>query len=103
MKLTKKKALEIAIELWTDLAENPGMEKHEWHGWEKYGEMDNECPFCERSTRHPREPACSGCPLEKDFDGCYASAFGRWIETIDGEDGGHTAAVEFLAQLKALK
>ena len=48
MKLTKKKALEIAIELWEWIVDNPGKYKREWPGWDEYGGMLFECPLCQR-------------------------------------------------------
>ncbi len=41
MKLTQKKALMISIELWEWLKES-GLQKEDWPGWEKYGEMDDD-------------------------------------------------------------
>ncbi len=103
MKLTKKKALEIAIELWEWMVDNPGKFKLEWPGWEVYGEMEGDCPFCEYDNRHPFKRKCN-CPLKEKYDSCFASAFGEWDEANEEEDAeaGHAAAVEFLAQLKEL-
>ena len=47
MILTARQALEICIELWTWLRDNPDKEKYEWPSWEKYGAMVSECPLCE--------------------------------------------------------
>ncbi|KKK75103.1 hypothetical protein LCGC14_2877050, partial [marine sediment metagenome] len=46
------------------------------------------------------------CPLDEKYGSCYGSAFNRWCLAMmepQAEDGGHAAAVEFLAQLKELK
>ncbi len=100
MKLTKKKALEIAIELWEWIVDNPGRWKNKWPGWAKYGWMSDDCPFCEYEERHPGKHRCN-CPLKEKYGSCYLSAFLNWH--TEDEDGGHAAAVEFLAQLKELK
>ena len=100
MKLTKKKTLEIAIELWEWIVDNPGSFKHEWPGWKKYGRMGSSCPFCEYDRAHRLKAKCN-CPLENKDDGCLDTAYGRWRPFCG--DGGHAAAVEFLAQLKELK
>ena len=103
MKLTKKKALDIAIELWEWMVDNPGRYKHQWPGWKKYGEMECDCPFCEYDDKHPFETRCN-CPLKEKYDSCFLSAFGKWDHVVSKGDvsGGHAAAVEFLAQLKKL-
>ena len=102
MKLTKKKALEIVIELWTWIVDNPSNYKHRWPGWEKYGDMKSNCPFCEYDRTHRLEEKCD-CPLDHPprLRGCLQMAYGKWSPYH--EDGGHAAAVEFLAQLKEIK
>ncbi|KKN57573.1 hypothetical protein LCGC14_0561190 [marine sediment metagenome] len=99
MRLTKKKALEIAIELWEWIVDNPGKEKREWPEWKKYGNMVFYCPFCQYGMSAYHENC--NCPLSKEYGDCDDSAYGSW--DYDDEDGGHAAAVEFLAQLKELK
>ena len=64
MKLTKKKAIEISIELWTFLAETGG-QKLDWNGWNKYGYMSASCPLCEYSRG-----LCKSCPYYKKFKPC---------------------------------
>ncbi|GAH13108.1 unnamed protein product, partial [marine sediment metagenome] len=67
MRLTKKKAIEIAIELWTWLAETGAKYKGDWVGWEeKYGEMEADCPFCEYSDRWG-DDECESCPYFQRF------------------------------------
>ena len=46
-RLTKKKAIEITIELWKWLEENPKLGKSAWPKWKKYGIMAFNCPCCE--------------------------------------------------------
>jgi len=51
MRLSRKKAIELCIELWTWLAKT-GQEKWEWPGWEIYGrDIANDCWFCEYTAR----------------------------------------------------
>ncbi len=104
MKLTKKKALEIAIELWEWIVDNPGKLKHEWTEWEKYGRMLNSCPLCEYACRAD----CIKCPLKWGYYGCEdndISQYIKWHDAINegAKNAAHAAAVEFLAQLKELK
>ena len=73
MRLTKKKAIEISIELWTWLVETGRGHKQEWDGWDKYGEMVDECALCEFSRN-----GCSACPLELMFGGCKESFYDNW-------------------------
>lgn len=47
MKLTKKKAIKITIELWTWLATTGSGDKSSWPGWGKYDRMFCSCPLCE--------------------------------------------------------
>ena len=61
MKLTRKKALEICIELWTWLAET-GRRKVDWGRWEEYGEFRAYCPFCEYYAEQ-RHGGCRACPI----------------------------------------
>ncbi len=99
MKLTKKKALEITIELWTFLAET-GKKKSEWDGWKKYGRMRMGCPLCEYNNLHPLEDGCN-CPFDKFEDGCEGEelSFGKWEEAETIEERKKFAG-EFLNQLK---
>ena len=46
MRLTRKKAIELCIELWAWLAKT-GKRKWAWPEWEKYEEIENDCWFCE--------------------------------------------------------
>ena len=70
MKLTRKKAISISIELWTWLAETGSEYKHEWPGWKKYGAMVLACPFCEYSRQRNKlalydaglNTYCPSCP-----------------------------------------
>ena len=98
MKLTKKKAVEICIELWTWLAETGGR-KDDWPGWKIYGEMQDSCPLCEYSN----PIGCVGCPYYKKFGCCCTRNFpydswGAATEKLIRKDAAH----QFLEQLKQL-
>lgn len=107
MKLTKKKAIKIAIELWTDLTETGEAIKRDWTGWEKYGHMTASCPFCEygnRKDRHSGGGICFSCPYYQVFGYCTdgKAPYWKW-------DGAKTKTTRkkyaslFLEQLKQLK
>ena len=102
MKLTKKEAIEICKELWTFLAET-GKEKFEWDGWKKYGEMENDCPFCEY-CRWQDDWLCESCPYYKMFGTCDddGKPYNTW-DNIGTKQGRKKYAKEFLAQLEQLK
>ena len=106
MKLTKKKALEIAIELWGWIVDNPGKFKNAWPGWEKHGEMRCDCPLCEYADL--AHSGCKRCPLKWGEYGCEEnpiSQYMKWHDAMyedEGTDEAHKAAVKFLAQLKEL-
>ncbi len=65
MRLTKKKAIELSVELWTWLAET-GKEKLDWPGWEQYEDITSECFLCEYADRHS---GCDDCSYRQKF--CY--------------------------------
>lgn len=73
MNLTKRKTLEILKELWLWCAENPQKLKSQWPGWEKYGEMENDCPCCEYCKDEDEVARCKeGCLLWNYWPGyCY--------------------------------
>ncbi len=102
MKLTKKKALSIAIELWEWIVDNPGKRKSAWPGWEKYGKMHESCSLCEYYIRIRIDMLARlcDCPIAKKHKHCTYTAYGQWHPS--NKEGGHAAAVEFLAQLKEL-
>lgn len=57
-RLTKREALRICWELWTWLAKNSDKSKDDWPGWEKYGELNLDCPCCEHCMQE-----CDDCLL----------------------------------------
>lgn len=75
-KLTEKKALELSIEMWTWLHQNPLKDKMDYPKYKKQGisQYFNRCPCCQYYT-------CNDCPL--DFEGpyqgkCAGGAFFKW-------------------------
>lgn len=68
MRLTRKKAIELCIELWTWCMET-GKRKSEWPGWEKYGNAMSDCWLCEYDDqmleRYERKTrvSCGYCPF----------------------------------------
>ena len=53
MKLTKKEALEITVELWKYI-DKTEKSKFGWSGWEKYGHLKNYCSCCEYVNQFSR-------------------------------------------------
>ncbi len=108
MKLTRNKAIELCIELWTWLAET-GKRKKDWPGWEKYGSAMSACWFCEyddqmlalykRKGRH----ACGYCPLKTSGVGkCGDTFFEKWNVAGTPKDRKKYAKL-FLEQIRKLK
>ena len=78
MKLTRKKAIELCIELWTWLAKT-GKRKYEWPGWEKdENDTTNNCFFCEYQYQRSDESdyeECHYCPLYRKFGHCEKKTY----------------------------
>ena len=113
MRLTRKKAIELCDELWTWLAKT-GKDKEDWPGWEKYGKMAFECPFCEygshqaeiRDSYMSLSDACPYCPFEgKGFCRCNSLYFSEWKMAKENENitARKKYAKLFLEQIKTLK
>lgn len=103
MKLTKKKAIEITIELWTFGVET-GKGKRDWDGWGKYGKMDNDCPLCEYILRIKSN--CEDCPYLQKFYHCIGSSgrlsiYEKWCNAKTPKTRKKYAKL-FLGQLKQL-
>lgn len=66
MRLTKKRAIELTLELWTWLYENPTKYKANWPGWTwsggQYKEVSCDC-FCCEWVFTVTKKGCSSCPL----------------------------------------
>lgn len=107
MKLSRKKAIELCIELWTWLAKT-GKEKGDWPKWKKYGIIHNDCWFCEygryrkRKNKSSDKSICVHCPLrQQDIKGCYAFAYGNWEEAQTSRTRKKYAKL-FLEQIKTI-
>ena len=98
MRLTKKKAIEISIELWSWLAETGGL-KEDWPGWEEYGEMNASCALCECAGG-----VCSKCPYRTRFSHCCENGtpFDKW-DLARTPKPRKKYALLFLGQLRELK
>ena len=97
MRLTRKKAIELCIELWTWLAKT-GKLKEDWPKWEeyskKYGSDDiyspvcNHCWFCEYSCQRSSSMLlnCKFCPYRIKYGHCHSNKkdvlnhYGHWFE-----------------------
>ena len=73
MKLTKKKAREIFIELWTQLAETGAMHIMDVPAGDKVKDMEGWCPYCELFYSSGCE---NKCPLDNACD--YGGAYDKW-------------------------
>ena len=105
MILTKKKAIELSIELWTWLAET-GEEKDNWPEWEKNGgqhiAVEDDCFLCKYVT--PTNRHCDACPYSIKYGCCQDddSPYLDW-EGADGVEDMKKYAAQFLEQLKTLQ
>ena len=71
MRLTRKKAIDLCIELWTWLAET-GKTKEDWPEWEKYDPVMSDCWFCEYvNQRKNYSDRCKSCPYNRKYGHCY--------------------------------
>ncbi len=108
MKLTRKKAIELCIEMWTWLAET-GKRKFEYPFPEeqlKYAGNDYpeaHCWFCEYCLQH-KDDNCKGCPLGGDPNDpeCDKLAYDKWDEAQTPRTRKKYAKL-FLGQIKSLR
>lgn len=83
MKLSRKKAIALCIELWEWLAKT-GKKKEDWPNWEKYGDIQDDCWFCEYATQRRQVnkndgSICIYCPYYKKIGiKCFYSLFDDW-------------------------
>lgn len=103
--LTKREALRICGELWDWLAKTGAECKDDWPGWDKYGEMENNCPCCTYSNQSYVFPdyffSCKNCPIKwisnkyknsSNYDDFYPdcqqdpSPFHKWEEADNKEE-----------------
>ena len=103
MRLTKKKAIDLSIELWTWLAETGSPRKEDWPGWKRLGAESTlaHCFLCEYSSRREYS-ICKFCPFHQRFGHCTLSspsAYSKWSEE-DNSPMRKKYASEFLELLK---
>ena len=90
MKLTKKRALKLTIELWQWLYDNPDYEKCDWPGWWRNGGSYDavcNCFACEYAF-NSLKGSCFKCPLLPLWPGgCIeeTSLYCQWTKTKDRE------------------
>lgn len=107
MRLTRKKAIELCISLWTWLAETGAKFKSEWPEWEKYERNIcwSHCWYCEYSNRRCKNTVgvnCKKCPLGgKSFE-CNDLYYGKWKEAETPRTRKKYAKL-FLEQIESLK
>ena len=100
MRLTRKKAIELCILLWTWLAKT-GKMKEDWPEWGKYQALHH-CWFCEYGSQKD-ESLCDSCPLVGEGDvRCNSLYFGEWKEA-ETDKGRKKYAGLFLEQIKSLR
>ena len=101
MRLTRKKSIELCIELWTWCAKT-GKAKWEWPEWKKYRAIRNSCWFCEYTS--DKKGRCQTCPLRTGLGfrcinkECY---YDKWTEFHTPRTRKKYAKL-FLAQIKSL-
>ena len=96
-KLTKKRVLELCLDLWTWLRDNPMKRKSLWPGWEEHQAYLNcfACEYVQQQQQERRLLECSLCPLlslwtksknKEDVDDypcskSYTSPYEKWLNT----------------------
>lgn len=107
MKLTRKKAIKLSIELWEWMAEKEERYKDDWPKWKEFGGMENNCPLCEYVGHEGTKMNCPKCPLGWGMYGCEEadhSMYREWKESIwQIKPTRKKYAGLFLAQLKELE
>ncbi len=101
MRLTKKKAIGICIELWEWLAKT-GKTKWDWPGWAHYGPISRKCPFC--ALYWDKVKNCRGCPIsDGTFRNCVINTpYGDWASAQNIRTHKKYAKL-FLEELRSLK
>lgn len=107
MRLTRKKSIELCILLWSWLAKT-GKKKWEWPGWKKYGDIKEQCWFCEyaeyresKSVKewYKKDTCVDFCPLPTY---CGDMAYLKWHYAKTPRTRKKYAKL-FLGQIKKLK
>jgi hypothetical protein len=124
MKLTKKKALKICVELWDWLSKHPNSKKEDCPKMDKYSDMENDCSCCEFvlqnfAYKHQAEfcsgtEFCNHCPLKRlwgsNDDGLFdcedtESPYNKWkfSESKEKQEYAKIIANAARKELKKLK
>ena len=104
MELTKKKAIELTLKMWRDLAET-GETKDEWFARHpEYEEIYLGCFLCEYGKQFKPDSICDHCPYAQKFIGCLNKAdtpFFKWGRAATPKTRKKYAAL-FVKQLEEL-
>jgi len=109
MRLSRKKAIQLCIELWTWLAKT-GKLKSQWPGWRQYDLILSNCWFCEynwnqQQHTNERTPFCRYCPYFKAYkERCDDSLNGNYVkwENAETPHDRKKYAKLFLEQIKTI-
>ena len=106
MRLTKKRAIDLSIELWTDLAET-GKRKEDWPRWNEFDYVQSHCFLCEYGFQRRKirwRMSCDRCPYFNEFGRCdkNGTLYDKWTIAFDDQTRKLHAAA-FLKQLKELR
>lgn len=72
--LTKKKAIALSIEKWTDISETgEDFASDNWWSAKRGMELKSDCALCEYDVQH--KCGCDSCPYNKSFGRCF------WVDT----------------------
>lgn len=95
MSITKEKALQITVELFSWLAKNPRKKKCDWPGWKGYSRLLNFCACCEYvETIEIQRGSCHyTCPIKwlktdrmllhrQSHCGAATSPYRKWVRAI---------------------
>jgi len=108
MRLSRKKAIELCIELWTWLAET-GKHKEQWPEWVKYTGhyIESDCWFCEYDRQRrlkTKERRCYHCLFVGSLEiSCVKNYYyGKWANAETPQARKEYAKL-FLEQIKRIK
>ena len=105
MRLTRKKAIELCIEMWEWLTET-GKKKDDYPFSEKQLKYSSDyypesrCWFCEYCLQH-KDDGCKGCPLGGNKCECQYMAYNKWNYAKTPRTRKKYAGL-FLGQIKSL-
>ena len=93
MRLTRKQAILLSIDLWTWLADTGSMHKWEWPGWKDNGGQYEHaigycflCEYSERQIKRNNTTTCEACSYYQRYGYCSqfseTSPYHKWASTI---------------------